>query len=125
MHVIAVRYNPFPRRRRAMSEMENSRRSLIDDFNAVVEDGEKLLRALAALAAVFLCLGALLFAIFVVILFWDSHRIAAAGGMTIAYLAVGGYSLLRLKRRAAESPPPFEATLAELKRDVEALRGTT
>ena len=34
-----------------MSDMETSRRGLIDDFNAVVEDGEKLLRALAATGA--------------------------------------------------------------------------
>ena len=34
-----------------MSEMESSRRGLIDDFNAVVEDGEKLLRALASSGA--------------------------------------------------------------------------
>jgi ElaB/YqjD/DUF883 family membrane-anchored ribosome-binding protein len=34
-----------------MSEMETSRRGLIDDFNAVVEDAEKLLRALAASGA--------------------------------------------------------------------------
>ena len=34
-----------------MSEMETSRRGLIDDFNAGVEDAEKLLRALAASGA--------------------------------------------------------------------------
>jgi ElaB/YqjD/DUF883 family membrane-anchored ribosome-binding protein len=34
-----------------MSDMETSRRGLIDDFNAVVEDGEKLLRALAQTGA--------------------------------------------------------------------------
>ena len=34
-----------------MSEMESTRRGLIQDFNAVVEDAEKLLRALATSGA--------------------------------------------------------------------------
>lgn len=90
------------------------------------EEGErkKGLLVLAATAGVFLMLGALLFAIFVVVCFWDTHRVLAAGGMTLLYLGIGAYSLMRLKARAAGSPPPFAATLEELKRDVDALRGT-
>jgi uncharacterized membrane protein YqjE len=56
------------------------------------------------------------------VLFWDTHRVAAAGVMTLLYLAIGGFALVRLKRTVAEIPPPFEATLAELKKDVEAMR---
>lgn len=84
----------------------------------------KGMAALAAVTGVFLALGALLFAIFVIVAFWETHRVAAAGGMTVLYLAIGGLALLRLKRRAAEMPQPFEATLAELKHDVEALQGS-
>lgn len=89
------------------------------------EEGErrKGMLVLAAMAGVFLMLGALLFAIFIVICFWDTHRVVAAGVMTLLYLGIGGYSLVRLKARAATSPPPFAATLEELKRDVDALRG--
>jgi hypothetical protein len=43
--------------------------------------------------------------------------------VTVAYLAIGIFALLRLKERARTSPPPFEATLTELARDVETLRG--
>ena len=90
------------------------------------EEGErkKAVLVLAATAGVFLTLGALLFAIFIIVCFWDTHRVAAAGVMTLLYLAIGAYSLMRLKQSAAASPPPFAATLEELKRDVEALRGT-
>ena len=90
------------------------------------EEGErkKGMLVLAAMAGVFLMLGALLFALFVVVCFWDTHRVAAAGIMTLLYLGVGAYALMRLKGQAASSPPPFAATLEELKRDVDALRGS-
>ena len=95
---------------------------------AVVElrqEGErrKQMLVLACAAAVFLTLAAGLFAFFVVLLFWDSHRLLAAGGVTVLYMAIGLYAIARLRRAARESPPPFEATLAELAKDVEALRG--
>jgi len=90
------------------------------------EEGErrKGMVLLAAVAAIFVTLAALLFALFVVVLFWDTHRVAAAGVMTLLYLAIGAYAFSRLKRRAAESPPPFEATLAELRKDADALKGS-
>lgn len=77
----------------------------------------------AAVAGVFLALAALLFAIFVIVLFWETHRIAAAGAMTVIYFAIGWAAFLRLRRAQREAPPPFEATLAELTQDMEALRG--
>jgi uncharacterized membrane protein YqjE len=95
---------------------------------AVVElreeaERRKDMAVLAAVAGVFITLAALLFALFIVVLFWDSHRVLAAAGVTLAYLGVGVVALMRLNRRRRESPPPFEATLAELAQDVAALRG--
>jgi uncharacterized membrane protein YqjE len=89
------------------------------------EEGErrKGLAIHAALAVVFFALAAQLFALFVVVLFWDTHRIGAAAGVTIAYLAVAIAALVRMRRLQRDMPPPFEATLAELARDVEALKG--
>ena len=89
------------------------------------EEGErrKEMVVLAAVAAVFLAMGAVLFAMFVVIVFWDSHRLLAAGGMTALYVGIGVAALARLRRSARESPPPFEATLAELAKDIDALKG--
>jgi uncharacterized membrane protein YqjE len=95
---------------------------------AVVELREEAERkkealVLGAVAGVFLAMAALLFAFFIVVVFWDTHRIAASAGVTLAYLGIGVVALLRLKRIAGASPPPFEATLAELAKDVEALGG--
>ena len=89
------------------------------------EDAErrKELAILAATAGVFLGLAALLFALFIVIVFWDSHRVAAAAAVTALYLAAGLAAFARLQRRRREYPAPFRATLAELAQDLEALRG--
>lgn len=89
------------------------------------EEGErrKEMLVVAVAAGVFLTLGALLLALFIVIVFWDEHRVAAAAAVTLAYLGIGGYMVLRLKRLVRESPPPFEATLAEFAKDAEAMRG--
>lgn len=78
---------------------------------------------LGIVAGVFLALVAVLFAVFIVVLFWDSHRVAAAAGVTVAYLAIGLGAVASLRRRIRELPLPFEASLAELGQDVEALRG--
>ncbi len=89
------------------------------------EEGErrKEMLVLALAGALFLALALLLAAFFIVLLFWDSHRLAALGAVTIAYLAIAGVAFSRLRAKARASPPPFEATLRELAADVEALRG--
>ena len=89
------------------------------------EEGErrKDMLVVAIVAGVFLTLGALLFALFIVIVFWDEHRVAAAGAVTLAYLGIGAFMVMRLRRLTRESPPPFEATLAEFAKDAQALRG--
>jgi uncharacterized membrane protein YqjE len=78
---------------------------------------------LAGVAAVFLGLGLLLVAFFVVVLFWETHRIAATAAVTLVYLGIGAGALTRLREKARASPPPFEATLAEFAKDMEMLKG--
>ena len=89
------------------------------------EQGErrKALLVLAAIAGVFFMLGLLLAALFVVVLFWDTHRLAALGGVTLVYLGIGVGALLKMRAQARETPPPFEATLRELAADRDMLRG--
>jgi len=77
---------------------------------------------LAAVGSVFLALGLLLVALFVVVLFWDSYRLAAIGGVTVLYLAIGVGSILKLRAKQAASPQPFEATLRELSLDRDLLQ---
>ncbi len=78
---------------------------------------------LAALAALFIGLGLLLAALLVVILYWDTHRILAAGGVTLLYLGIGGWALLRLRQLSRNSPRPFAATIGEFENDLTLLRG--
>jgi uncharacterized membrane protein YqjE len=82
----------------------------------------KEILALGAVAAVFLLLGLLLLALFVIIVFWDTHRVAAAGIVTLAYLGIGVLTGLNMRAKARNSPPPFEATRAEFANDLNVLR---
>ena len=88
------------------------------------EEGErrKEMLLLAAVAGLFFALALLLATFFIVLLFWDTHRLAAVGAVTLVYLAVATFALVRLKQKMRASPPPFEATLAELAKDAEALK---
>lgn len=89
------------------------------------EEGErrKALLALALVGALFLAMALLLAAFFVVVLFWDTHRLAAIGGVTLLYAAIGVGALLRLRAISRALPKPFEATLRELAADRDLLRG--
>lgn len=89
------------------------------------EEGErrKMLLALALAGALFLGMALLLAAFFVVVLFWDTHRLAAIGGVTLLYAGIGIGAFLRLRSLARSMPRPFEATLRELASDRDMLRG--
>ena len=88
------------------------------------EQGEhrKQLVVLAVTGAVFLVMALLLAAFFVVVLFWDTYRLAAIGAVTLLYLAIAAAAFLRLRARAQAMPAPFEATLRELAADRDMLR---
>lgn len=79
---------------------------------------------LACIAAVFLACGLLLLAFLVVVLFWDTYRVAAIAGVTLAYLGIGAWAFLRLRTILRDSPPPFSATLAEFRNDMQMIRGS-
>jgi uncharacterized membrane protein YqjE len=89
------------------------------------EEGErrKSMLVLAATGGAFLALALLLATLFVLALYWDTHRLAAIGGMTLLYLAAGAGAIARMRFLAAAAPPPFEATLRELAADRELLGG--
>jgi uncharacterized membrane protein YqjE len=78
---------------------------------------------LVALAALFLAMSLLLAAFLVVVLFWETHRTLAAGGVTLLYLAIGGWALVRLQEMNRNGPPPFAATMSEFANDLKMLRG--
>jgi uncharacterized membrane protein YqjE len=56
---------------------------------------------------------------FVVVLFWEAHRLEAIAGVCLFYLAVGGIAAWKLAAGRGNAPAPFAGTLAELERDRE------
>jgi uncharacterized membrane protein YqjE len=79
--------------------------------------------ALAAVAMLFLATGVLLAALLVVFVFWDTHRVLAAGSMTLLCLSIGMVALVRLRALQRSAPSPFAGTMDEFAKDLELLRG--
>jgi len=67
-------------------------------------------------------LGIVLLAVFFVVLFWDSHRLAVLGVMAGFFIGMGIFAGLAVRAKAAESPKMFSDTLAELAKDREHLK---
>jgi len=65
----------------------------------------------------FLCFGVLLLSIFIVVIFWDTHRLLALGALTGLFLGIGGLLLIRAMNAIKKMPATFEASLAELAKD--------
>lgn len=80
---------------------------------------------MAAVAAVCFSFAAFLVVLFIVVLFWDSHRLVAIGVLAAGFAGAGAYVLHTLKRRAAERPALFSASIDELRKDQDALRDPT
>lgn len=74
-----------------------------------------LLTALAtAFASLFVCL-------LVIALAWDTHRYIAIAGCAAFYVVLGVYFYVQLKDTLSSHSPLFEATIAELGRDKQAV----
>ena len=80
---------------------------------------ERLKRSAALIAgAVFMFSFALLgVAAWIVVFFWDTHRLEAIAAVTLTFALVGAFLLWRNTTLSRESPTPFSATLAELAKD--------
>lgn len=77
---------------------------------------------LGALSLLLMGLGLALLCGFVVLLFWDSYRLTAAGAMALLLLGGGGL-LLRVALKRLESNGGFlGASTAELRADLDLLR---
>lgn len=89
------------------------------------ESTRRLLGYLAwGVAAAVLALFALaLVVLFVLVLFWDTHRLAAVGGMAVLFILGTLFAVLKLRAGLAARPPLLPATLAELRKDAAALKG--
>ena len=76
----------------------------------------------AVAAAFFLALSVLVLTIFLIVLFWDNNRLLATGLIGGSYLLIGIVLALIARSRAAVKSKLFAASLAELRKDSEALR---
>ena len=65
----------------------------------------------------FLGVGVVLLAILIVVAFWESHRLAALGGLTGLFLIAGAGLAWLAMHKARTKPRLFEARLAELSKD--------
>jgi len=92
----------------------------------VQEEAGRLLGYLAwTLLAVFLGAGALLLAaLFVIVLFWDTHRLLAVGAMAGLFALAAALILLKVRAGFAAHGPMLAATRAELGKDIAFIRGT-
>jgi uncharacterized membrane protein YqjE len=61
--------------------------------------------------------GLFLLALGIIFVFWDTHRTAAAVGVTGTFLLIAVVAALMLRSKLRSKPPLLDATLAELKKD--------
>lgn len=88
------------------------------------EEKLRLLKLLmcGAMAVFLLGAGVVLLVIFLTILWWDSHRLWVIGGFTALFLLGGSGALLLALRQMRSGSRLFEASLAELMQDRQALQ---
>ena len=87
------------------------------------EERERLTKRLALVAGggLLLAFGALFAGAFVIVLFWDTHRLWAIAAVALAHVAAGLFLLSKAKAIGRDAPSPFAATIDELKKDKELL----
>ncbi len=75
------------------------------------------------LALVFGGLALLLTSVLLLIIFWDSYRVAVALVLLLVYALLSGWCSLCLQRRLRHAAHPFALTIEEFRRDQAALQG--
>jgi uncharacterized membrane protein YqjE len=101
-----------------LAETVRVRASLLALEFSVEVDRRKHQVQLATLAAVLLYTAVLLLTVWVLTLFWDSHRNEAVALTCALYLVGAGLAWLRLRAIAASLPAPFADSLHEFRRDL-------
>jgi len=69
----------------------------------------------------FVSVGLTLVTLFVVSLYWDTHRMEVLGSISLLYLGLGGVTGICLYRRLKSRPRLFATTVSELAKDREKL----
>jgi uncharacterized membrane protein YqjE len=88
------------------------------------EDAARGLRLLgwAVGALMTAILGVLMAGVTLIILFWETHRMAVAGLVTLVFLVAAAVCASAFQRCLSEKPRVLDATRTELKKDLAAIR---
>lgn len=94
--------------------------------NELQEERLRLMQMLLfALFALFCFgMGVLLLTVFIVVLFWDDHRLAVTGMLGALFFTLGTLLAVLLRRKAQGKSKLFSASLAELTKDREQLEAS-
>jgi len=65
----------------------------------------------------FISLGLVLVTMFVVTIFWETHRVAVLGAFSALYLGVGIWAIITFRNALHRRPKLFSATAEELAKD--------
>lgn len=106
-----------------LSAIASTRLELL--VNELYEERLHLEQMLLYFFSALFCFGMsiMLLTVFIVVLFWDNHRLAVLGGVCTVFLVLGVMLTKKLHRLALAKSKLFSASLAELARDREQLDG--
>jgi len=90
----------------------------------LADERDRLIRiaAFGLLGAFALAVSLVALTILVAVAFWDGARLPALIAITLVWMGLGFGALWRAQHIARVAPLPMSLTLAELRRDLEALR---
>ena len=104
-----------------LTSIASTRLELLE--NELQEERLRLTQMLLFASFALFCfgMGVLLLAVFIVVLFWDDHRLAALGTLSVLFFALGTLMAMLLRNKAQAKSRLFSASLAELRQDRDAL----
>jgi uncharacterized membrane protein YqjE len=76
----------------------------------------------SAVALLCLSVGLALFCGFIILLLWDGYRLAAVGVLALVFIGVGTFLALSARKRMRNQHTMFNASLNELKQDLNGLQ---
>ena len=91
----------------------------------IEEESQRFLRylILSLLALFLLGIASVLVALFVIVLCWDSYRLAAVAGMALVFIAAGTILAVKVRAEMRAKPPLLADTIGELRQDIACIRG--
>ena len=94
--------------------------------NELQEERLYLTRMLFISMAALFCFGlaVLLLTVFIVVLFWDDHRLVVLGALSVSFFALGALLAMLLRGQARAKTKLFSVSLSELAKDREQLGGS-